>query len=173
MQQIRRYCFKRLIALVLVQLVSLAGCGAEEGGEGILAAGTVDRYVLNQRRTILDLTNETRAGVGVSPLTLDPALSEVAQAHAVDMAVRDFFSHTNPDGESPFDRMRAAGVDFGYAGENIAWYPSAESAVSGWINSPGHYNNMVNTHYNKIGIGVYMAKPNAPGNYYYVQLFTD
>lgn len=170
---IRRFCLQRLTALVLVQLFSLVGCGAEEGGEGILAARTTEAYVLEQRQTILELTNETRAGVEAGALGLDPALSEVAQAHAVDMAVRDFFDHTNPDGESPFDRMRNAGISFGNAGENIAWYPSAESAVTGWINSPGHYNNMVNSNYRKIGIGVYKADPTSGGNFYYVQLFTD
>lgn len=170
---IRRYFLHRLVALLLVQFGSLVGCGVEEGGEGILAASTPDQYVLTQRQTILELTNATRAEVGAAALTLDPAISEVAQVHAIDMATRNFFDHTNPDGESPFDRMRNAGISFGYAGENIAWYPSAESAVAGWINSPGHYNNMVNTHYRKIGIGVHKTDPDSPGNFYYVQLFTD
>jgi len=171
--QVRRFLLQRLTALLLVQLMTLAGCGAEEGGDGILAAGTTDPYILEQRQTIFDLTNDERSSAGASALVADPALDAVAQAHAEDMAVRGYFDHTNPDGESPFDRMRNAGISFGYAGENIAWYPSAESAVTGWINSPGHHSNMINGNFRKIGIGVYKADPSTPGNFHYVQLFTD
>lgn len=164
---------RRFFILLAVNLFSLPGCGPEKGGEAVLAAGTVDQYVLDQRQTILDLTNDARADAGVSGLVLDGALNQVAQAHARDMAVRDFFDHTNPDGLSPFDRMRNAGISFSYAGENIAWYPSATSAVTGWINSPGHYANMTNSRFGKIGIGVYKADPAGYGNFYYVQLFTN
>jgi uncharacterized protein YkwD len=66
-----------------------------------------------------------------------------------------------------------AGISFGLAGENIAWYPSAESAMAGWINSPGHYANMVNGGFHRIGIGVYKSDPESSDNFYYVQVFTD
>ena len=163
-----------LIFILAGQAVILPGCGDDdEGSNRILSSGGEETYVVSQRQTILTMTNEARASAGVAPLAMDPALNEVAQAHAVDMAVRDFFSHVNPDGESPFDRLVAAGIDFSWAGENIAWYPSAESAVVGWINSPGHYANMVNANFRKIGIGVYKLDPESAGNFYYVQVFTD
>ena len=53
----------------------------------------------------LSLVNAERAKQGLSALTLDQNLSAVAAAHSKDMAQRNFFSHTNPDGQSPFDRI--------------------------------------------------------------------
>ncbi len=172
MLQLHRFLRQLFINLAVLQSVSLVGCGDEAGSPNILSTQT-EEYILIQRQTILTLTNETRTAVGVAALTLDPALTEVAQAHAVDMAVRGFFDHTNPDGESPLDRMRNAGISFRLVGENIAWFPSAESVVNGWINSPCHYNNMVNPHFGRVGIGVYKTDPDSEGNFYYVQLFAD
>src|SRR5690606_32923140 len=80
---------------------------------------------------VLALVNEFRAqGANcgaegnfgpTGPLTMDPALRCAARMHSKDMSDRDFFSHTNPDGESPWDRMGKTGYG-GYkaAGENIA-----------------------------------------------------
>lgn len=72
----------------------------------------------------LALHNQARASIGVRALTLDPGLTAAAQAHADDMAANNYYSHTSLDGRSPWDRMRDAGVSFGYAAENIG---------KGWI----------------------------------------
>jgi len=149
-------------------------CRDEKGLESALVTETI--YVLDilaQRAVILSLTNAERQKVGTGSLVEDQALTAVAQAHARDMAERGYFSHTTPEGKTFQDRLREAGITNSYAGENIAMYPSPESAVNGWINSPGHYQNMTNSRFRKIGIGVYSTEIRTQGSVYYVQVFTS
>src|SRR5690606_28332674 len=58
---------------------------------------------------MLDLINEERRKVGLSELIVDDELREVARAHSADMFERGYFSHISLDGNTPFDRIRAAG----------------------------------------------------------------
>ncbi len=161
------------IVLVMALFLLITSCEKHSFPTLPLSFDDTSAYVTEQRLEILALTNNARDAAGQAPLVLDPDLNIVAQAHARDMAERDFFDHINPDGLSPFDRLAAAGIEYHSAGENIAWYPSAASAVQGWINSAGHYENMVRSSFGKIGIGVYRQNPDEAGNFYYVQLFTD
>lgn len=115
--------------------------------------------------------NTERAGEDVPALTMHEPLRAVARAHSEDMLARDFFAHNNPEGESPFDRMDAAGIEYGTAGENIAWnnFPDpVETAVTGWMNSPGHRNNILNGAFTETGLGI--AGNDADG-YYFTQAF--
>ncbi len=105
-------------------------------------------------QAIFNLTNQQRAQNGVGPLVLDTALSDVARAHSQDMSARNFFDHVNPDGQNPFDRMHAAGIDYTTAGENIAGGPTADIIMTNWMNSPGHRANILNPAFGHIGIGV-------------------
>jgi len=59
--------------------------------------------------TVLFLTNEFRKTLKVSELKEMEEVSFIARAHSRDMQVRGFFSHDNPDGESPTDRAQKAG----------------------------------------------------------------
>ena len=161
-----------LLALFLFLSASIT-CTKRNSPTASLSTDDPSYYVFDQRLKILDLTNETRADFGTGQLILDPYLNAVAQAYAEDMAVREFFSHMDPDGLTMLDRLNGAGIPFYAAGENIAWYPSAETAILGWIESPGHYENLVRPMFNKIGIGVYNPDPDLASNYYYVQLFTN
>jgi uncharacterized YkwD family protein len=105
---------------------------------------------------VLRLVNVERAKAGCQPLVANPLLNRTARAHSTDMAVRNFFSHTNPDGKSPFDRMRAAGYQGRMMGENIAaGYTTAGSVMTAWMNSSGHRANIVNCGYKEIGVGYY------------------
>ena len=120
---------------------------------------------------VLELVNEERAKEGVKPLSLDKDLCAVAALHSEDMAARNFFSHENPDGASPFDRMKAYGIAFRTAAENIAaGQTTPEQVMDSWMNSPGHRKNILNNAYSKIGIGIARG-----GEYgvYWTQCFTD
>lgn len=105
-------------------------------------------------QTMLRLVNQARFGHGLGPLTMDVKLQQVARAHSRDMFVRGYFSHVDPDGHDPFDRMRAAGIQFETAGENLAYAPSVEIAHEGLMNSPGHRANILNPDFGKVGLGV-------------------
>ncbi|MFE1291370.1 sigma-70 family RNA polymerase sigma factor [Streptomyces sp. NPDC058751] len=111
-------------------------------------AGTVAQVVA--------LVNKERAAVGCGPLTEDPQLEDAAQAHSEDMAARDFFEHTNPDGVDPGQRITAAGYRWSTYGENIAEGQQTPQAVmESWMNSPGHRANILNCSFKNIGVGVH------------------
>jgi uncharacterized protein YkwD len=106
-------------------------------------------------REFEQLANAHRVRVGCGRLRWDAPTGAVAQAHAEDMVRRDFFSHTNPDGQGPFDRLRAAGVTYTAAAENIAFgYRTAAAVLGGWLNSAGHRRNLENCRYTHHGVGL-------------------
>ncbi|NYS18340.1 CAP domain-containing protein [Streptomyces sp. SJ1-7] len=99
--------------------------------------------------------NQERAKVGCSPLTTSTALTSLAQNFSEDMAARGFFDHTDPDGDTPWDRAAQAGVQ-GLAAENIArGQADARAVMDGWMNSDGHRANILNCDYKTIGIGIH------------------
>lgn len=108
----------------------------------------------NAEVEMLDLVNEERSKIGISILTPDEKLREVARKHCSDMFARGYFSHYTPEGKSPFDRMNDGGVEFGYAGENLALAPTTILAMKGLMNSPGHKANILSENFGKVGIGV-------------------
>lgn len=152
---------KRICLLWLVALCLLAGCDGQgskgsggSGGSPAPAAGATATEA-QLAADVLVLVNQERAAVGAAPLVWNGPLAAVAQAHSADMAARGFFAHNNPDGLTPFDRMAAAGITYTTAGENIAaGYADANAVMNGWMNSPGHKANILNTSYTEIGIGV-------------------
>lgn len=103
---------------------------------------------------MLQLVNEERAKVGAPALVIDDKLVAVARAHSEDMWNRGYFSHVDPDGNDPFARMRAGGVKFLTAGENIALAPNVDVAHKGLMNSPGHKRNILDPNFRKVGIGI-------------------
>lgn len=103
---------------------------------------------------VLRLVNEERAKAGCSPVAANSALSKLAAAFSDDMAARGFFDHTDPEGESPWDRAAALGItDLG--GENIArGQATAADVMEAWMNSPGHRANILNCDFKTLGVGV-------------------
>lgn len=103
---------------------------------------------------MLALLNQERAEAGLPPLQADPALATVARAHSRDMFARGFFSHVTPEGRGPFERMRAGGVRFLTAGENLALAQTLTMAHEGLMESPGHRANILRPAFGRVGIGV-------------------
>ncbi|MCM5681812.1 CvpA family protein [Schlegelella sp. S2-27] len=103
---------------------------------------------------MLEMLNKERAEAGLPPLKPDAELTGVARAHARDMFARGFFSHVTPEGRDPFDRMRAGGVRFLIAGENLALARTLPMAHQGLMNSPGHRANILRPAFGRVGIGV-------------------
>ena len=133
-------------------------------------------YLSQLEDDILRMVNEERAKVGAKALAMESMRRDVARGHSKDMAVRNFFDHNNPDGKSPFDRMKAVGISYTTAGENIAYntYPvdrAAKAAMDGWMKSDGHRKNIQNAKYGRTGIGVYRNPSN--GRVYLTQVFTN
>ena len=124
-------------------------------------------------KEVLRLVNEIRAEAGVQALMLDTTLCQAATMRAVEMNYSDLFSHTRPDGTSCFTVFGIYNITYNTCGENIAaGYSSPEEVVEGWKNSSGHYANMINANFNKLGVGMSDEEPGSYGKYW-VQLFTN
>lgn len=123
-------------------------------------------------KEVLRLVNIERANNNLSPLTLDSSLSRVALSHSKDMHDNGYFSHTNLSGQSPFDRLKSAGISYRSAGENIAAGQSTPAlVVNSWMNSDGHRKNILSSAYNKMGLGYYYG--NKGYRSYWTQIFTN
>lgn len=103
---------------------------------------------------MLELVNRERMSRGLQTLAPDPEMTEVARKHSADMFTRGYFSHNTPENKTPFDRMRAGGVRFLTAGENLALAPTLSIAHNGLMNSPGHRANILRPQFGRLGIGI-------------------
>lgn len=121
-----------------------------QAGKGVLG------YATNVSiSSLLQETNIQRSDNGQPALSLNSKLSQAAQAKANDMAKRDYWSHTTPDGEQPWQFITAAGYDYTSAAENLAYgFDSSSGTVSGWMNSAGHRANLLNNTYSDVGFGI-------------------
>lgn len=133
----------------------------------------VDRQALVQE--VFQLTNIERQRHGLTGLTFDPLLSQVAHGHSIDMANNDFFSHAGSDGSSVDERVEATGYVYESLTENIAaGYASPITLVQGWMNSLGHRANILNPDLQNVGIGFFFLA-NDTGftdyRYYWTQVF--
>ena len=108
-------------------------------------------------RQMFDLVNDERASAGLSRLVWDERLVPVARAHSEEMFKLKYFSHTSPVAGSPFDRLKAAGITYTRAGENLAYAQSVTIAHRGLMESQGHRENILRPEFTMIGIGVISA----------------
>lgn len=96
----------------------------------------------------LRAVNRTRANAGVGPVSLAPGMSDYAYYWSAEM-VRTGFRHSSG----------------GYA-ENIAWHSdrtmgpkrAARTFNRMWVNSSGHFANMIHPSHDKVGIGLFRNK---------------
>ena len=101
---------------------------------------------------VLKLTNKKRLAAGVSPLTGFTKLQQACDIRAKELA--KLFSHSRPDGTACFTVLQELGLDYRAAGENIAsGYRTPADVVTGWMNSPGHRENMLNPDFAHMGVG--------------------
>ncbi|MEM2344602.1 MAG: CAP domain-containing protein [Thermoproteota archaeon] len=110
----------------------------------------------SEKAAFLSLINQYRQQNGLQPLSLSSTLSTAAQLHSEDMANRNYFSHTTPEGKTFVDRIIEAGyTHFTCLGENIAaGFSTAQAVFEAWKNSPSHNENMLNPCFEEIGIGL-------------------
>ncbi|GAA4200589.1 hypothetical protein GCM10022220_05260 [Actinocatenispora rupis] len=112
--------------------------------------------------------NAARAKAKCGPLRYDSRLAAAARAHSDDMATRNYFDHTSPDGVTPWDRAKAVGYTDPSA-ENIAAGQATPAAVvRAWLASPGHRANILNCASHASGIGFATG---GKYHYYWTQLF--
>lgn len=104
---------------------------------------------------ITTLTNESRRESKLNELVTNPQLTHAAQDRADDMLAENYFSHESPTGKQAWDFMKASGYPFTIAGENLAiHYTQAEDVTKSWMLSPKHRENILESRYTDIGIGI-------------------
>jgi uncharacterized protein YkwD len=98
-------------------------------------------------------------------------LRRAAEAHAQDMISHDYFAHEGFDGSTPAQRVSATGYRYQLVGENIASGPqSAAEAVEGWLASPGHCQNIMDSRFGESGVA-FAANSSGTPRIYWVQVF--
>lgn len=114
------------------------------------------------------LVDQVRAQHGLAPLHENALLLNAAQSHTDDMIAGDYFAHVGPAGDTPLDRMVRSGYittdDNSYTvGENLAWgtlsLSTPRQIVNGWVGSPEHLANMLNSSYADAAVAVDASVP--------------
>ncbi len=133
---------------------------------------TIDYPLLE--KTIFDLLNQVRRDNDLPELTENNQLKKAARKRAKE--TEESFSHTRPDGSDTFTILDEADYQYVYqlVGENLGMATNyldetgmAKLLSNGWVNSPGHYENMIRKEFEEVGIGVSFDGENV----YAVQLF--
>lgn len=107
----------------------------------------------------------------VPALALNTKLRCAARRHSKDMGVNNFTSHTGSQGQTPWDRIKAAGYNYSTAAENIAWgYNTPSAVVDGWMKSAGHCLNIMNGAFTHVGVGYYY-RSSSDWKHYWTQNF--
>ncbi len=145
-----------------------SGSGSAGSGTSSGTGQTGGTGSASEQQQALSLLNQDRAANGLPALKTNAQLAQLATNYAADMINRGYFAHNNPEGLTPFDRMKQAGISYKYAGENLAINTSIPSAESAFMNSSGHRANILSPNYTDVGIGVVH---NAKGQVYVVQEF--
>lgn len=169
MKRVRRWLAVMLAAIMALGCVTTVYAEPEE-----ITVQLDVTYGQSEAREMLDMINEFRTGndawywdedneTQIKPtltsFVYDYTLEQVAMQRAAEIVVN--YSHTRPDGTRCFTALN----DFGYTywmsiGENIAiGYRSAEDVFNAWqetnenYNGQGHRRNMLNSSFDRIGIG--------------------
>lgn len=145
----------RALSAVLAVALLAAGCAGTQREAAPPSARKLERLaaVKAEPAEAVRILNSYRAGKGLGPVRLDPALTKMAQRQADAMAADDSLSH---DAAGSFTaRVHAAGLDTVRAAENLgAGYYSTQEAFDGWKKSSGHETNLVMPQATRIGIAL-------------------
>lgn len=138
---------KKLSVFLLAVILSLVAPMPADALDFIPTAATLREYA----DAVGALVNKERATHDLEPLQMVPMLNSFAWVRADECA--ESFSHTRPDGSSCFTILD--GVDYIYAGENIAVGQETPAQVmASWMDSEMHRDNILSANYNYLGVGV-------------------
>jgi len=142
-----------------------AGCFNNEGtgsySVNLFTAADLERRILAFEQRVFELTNIERVNHGLPPLIRHETLAVSSRAHSLDLMRNNLGTHTGTghtgsDGSTARQRMIRAGISNGrFFGENISYGSTTpEDVVEGWMNSPGHRENILDTDFTHLGVGL-------------------
>ncbi|MCD4762068.1 hypothetical protein K8R32_03870 [bacterium] len=121
---------------------------------------------------ILELTNRDRVAVNLNSLDINSVLNISALAKADDMLANDYFAHTSPNGNKPWDWIDRGQYPYLFVGENLAMnFTTADSAHKALMNSESHKKNILNDRYSEIGIAMASGDFNGKDTSVFVEIF--
>src|SRR5207249_24666 len=128
------------LAAVLVPL-SVAAPARADAGPGAASPNSATEAAFVAK------INALRSSKGVGPLAVDGELTSVAREWAAHMAAAGAISHRS---------NLAAGItaNWGKLGENVGMGPDADGLFQAFVNSPHHYENLVDPAFTRVGVGV-------------------
>ena len=120
----------------------------------------ISRFLANlTQQIVITQINPVRQSYGLIELQTNEKLNQAAQLKAEDMIARNYFSHKDPDGQTPWVWLEQVGYNYSTAGENLAMDVSdPEVLKNAWLNSPSHAKNILNSAFTDIGVGVAKGK---------------
>lgn len=108
-----------------------------------------------ESNTYHKLINDYRASHGLNRLWWHNGLKTSAQLKSEDLVNRNYWSHDTPDGQA-FHVLVYQHGSYINVGENLAkGFKSADAVMQGWINSPAHNANVLDSRWIHIGVGEY------------------
>jgi len=135
-------------------------------------ATSLEQISLYDSREIVIETNKIRGAHNLHVLTPNTKLDLAASEKLNDMVKNNYFSHISPQGTTPWVWIEKNGYNYSHAGENLALgFLNAKTTLSGWMNSPSHRANIINTNYDEIGVATGKATINGITGILTVQMF--
>lgn len=108
---------------------------------------------------MLLLVNQKRQEQGLLPLTLNDQLSSAALSKAKDMFAKNYWSHSSPDGVTPWYFIKNQGYNYTYAGENLArGFTTSKETFDAWMASTTHKENILSENYQDVGFAIMQGK---------------
>ncbi|MDP4009239.1 MAG: CAP domain-containing protein [bacterium] len=164
-----RIFHKKIVGYVLagimgVEVIFLVSALFLLPGSGFLASFAPE--------ALMRLANIERQDREVPTLRVNSLLEQAAKLKAQDMAERGYFAHNTPEGKPPWIWLQKTGYKFIYAGENLAVnFIDAQDVNSAWMDSPTHRSNILNRHYQEIGIATAIGEYKGREAIFVVQFF--
>jgi uncharacterized protein YkwD len=159
--------------LAVLGAAALLGCGSPGPARtGPVAQCGGERV----RATVLERANAARAAARscggqrmapAAPLAWNNALASAAARHSADMARRDYFAHSSPEGKRARQRVEAEGYAWRVVGENIAGGDTtADAVMAGWIASNEHCRNIMDPVFAEVGVACVQRSGTTWGTYW-------
>jgi len=125
------------------------------------------------RESIIILTNNARVQNGLPPLKENQLLNAIAQSRAEDMLAKQYFAHVSPTGQQASDIAQEVGYHYKIIAENIGSgnFYTNQKIIDGWMQSPGHRNNILSSEVEDMGAAVLKGKFKGSETYIAVQIF--
>lgn len=114
----------------------------------------ISTILSTEEEEFLKSINEIRVKNNLPELIIDDNIQNVARLKAQDLIENNYFSHTSPKYGTPFEMLASSSISYKTASENIAGNSTISGAISSWMNSESHKNNILSNNFNYTGVAV-------------------